>query len=412
MQKLQREWTIPYIPHEKQRPFHEDRYKYRFRLISGGTGSGKTIAGVWEMLSYLLDDNPGSVGYIFEPTYGMVRRNLIPKFQRLLGLPIEANYAVREFHRTDNRIEFKNESQLWFGGLDQPEMAEGAEIDFIQVDEARLVRRFEEAWQSILRRLRGSVPGKYHTGAYVTTTPNAPFSFLHAFFENSKTRNPQSKVYRMSIYDNKYLTREQILTIEQSHTGGNAERFIFGRFANVGAGTIPFDSTIHELTTVDMKRIKEVIYGVDFGWTNPSAIICVGFDGDGRAYVLDEYYQNRIQPEVLACEAKNMVARWGKGRFYCDRSEPASIEMLRREGLSAYADSTKREDGIHELSGRFIIAGDGKPRIYIHTSCVNTIQELITYDDQVKENDHAVDALRYVVMGSQRPTAGVARSRW
>jgi len=61
--------VIRYIPHAKQEQFHRDRYNVKFRLLSGGTGSGKTIAGVWEMLSYLIDDNPGAVGFVFEPIF-------------------------------------------------------------------------------------------------------------------------------------------------------------------------------------------------------------------------------------------------------------------------------------------------------------------------------------------------------
>jgi len=131
------------------------------------------------MLSYLLDDNAGAEGYIFEPTYRMVRRILIPTLESLLGYPIDANYLVQNYLRTENRIDFRNGSRLWFGGLEDPEMAEGPNIDFVMVDEARLVRHFDVAWRVIQRRIRGSVPDKYKTGAYVTTTPDAPGSVLH-----------------------------------------------------------------------------------------------------------------------------------------------------------------------------------------------------------------------------------------
>jgi len=405
MQIQQSRVVIRYAPAPKQEQFHRGRYQYKYRLLSGGTGSGKTLAGVWEMLSLLIDDNPGAVGFVFEPTIPMVKRNLIKgAFEKLLGCPIESNPLVQDFIKTDNRIDFINGSRLWFGSLEDPESAEGPNIDFIQVDEARLVRHFDVAWRVIQRRIRGSIPGKYPTGAYVTTTPNAPKSVLWNFFEDPKTRHPQSKVYRMALHDNPYLPEDYIRDIERDHSKpGLRERFVYGRFAAVGAVTMPFDSTIHEISTVDKDRIKYVTYGVDFGWTNPSAIVAVGFDGDGRAYALEEYYQKRVQIESLIEAATEMVQTWGDGWFYCDASEPASIERMRREGLRAYPNKTKREDGIHNLARRFNKAGDDKPRIYVRGVCVNLIQELISYNEDVKEFDHAVDALRYAVMNQRKP---------
>lgn len=405
--------VIRYRPHAKQELFHRDRYNVKFRLLSGGTGSGKTIAGVWEMLSYLIDDNPGAVGFVFEPTIPMVKRNLIKgAFERLLGSPLQSNPIVKDYIKTDNCIDFVNGSRLWFGSLDDPESAEGPNIDFIHVDEARLVRHFDVAWRVIQRRIRGSKLDKYPTGAYITTTPNAPNSFMHSFFENPKTRHPNSKVYRMSLFDNPYLTEEYIENIQLAHTTkGLEDRFVYGKFAGVGAVTMPFDSTVHVLETIDHTLLRKICAGVDFGWTNPSAIIVIGFDGDDRVYVLDEFYQPRVHDETFIAECQRLRDKYKIERFYCDRSEPKSIENLRRNGLTAYADKSKREDGIHSLARRFKKAGDDKPRIFIHSKCVNLIDELQSYNEEVKEFDHAVDALRYGVINTHQGEMQVGRAR-
>jgi len=400
----------------RQLEFHSDRYKIPYRACFCGTGSGKTIAGVFEDVSWCLE-NARIVGYVFEPTYKMVRRTLIPTLEhpKILGAPIISNPVVADYRIGDNRIDFENGSVLWFGSLEEPSMAEGPNIDFIHVDEAQYVRHFSEAWDVILRRLRGT--GRFppsRQGAWVTTTPPPlfPGDRLYEYFADPKTRNPLSRVYRWSLYDNPHTSDRYKQEIKASHHGSLAKRFIEGRFAPAGLGSYDFDTTIHEITVVDkwivrahdkaklirLADLRTFDYPVDFGWTNPSCILTLAFDGDGRAYVLDEFYKNRVQHEVLISEAKLMVETWGEGPLVCDRSEPQAIDSFARAGLNARADKSKREDGIHEVGGRFTVQEDGKPRIYVSSKCVNWIHEVMVYDADVKENDHAMDCTRYGIM--------------
>lgn len=395
-----REVAIRYVPHSKQQLFHNDRYTVPFRLISAGTGSGKTFCGVFEILSWLIENN-GCVGYIFEPTFRMVRRILIPTLQRFLGFPLESSPLIQEFRRTESHIVLHNGSHLWFGGLEDPEMSEGPNIDVVQVDEARLIRHFDVAWKVIQRRIRGSIPNKYPTGAFITTTPPPliPEEPIYDFFENPKTKHPDSKVYRWSVFDNKKnLPSTYIDNIRRAHTGGLAERFIYGRFAGAGEGSFEFDVTKHVLEPNQLpEKFIKIVYGVDFGWTNPCTIMVIGFDGDYRAYVLDEFYQSRVPVETMIDEAKRMRIEYGEGTFYCDPSEPRTIEQFCRAGLDAVGNKIKRDAGIRELGGRLKVAGDGKPRFFVCSRCVNLISELQIYDERVKENDHSIDGTRYGV---------------
>ncbi len=397
------EIKIPYRPHEGQLRFHKERYKYKYRLLCGGTGSGKTFAGISEDLYWLLV-HAGIVGYVFEPTYPMVKRILIPTLEDLLGVPLERNPLIEVFNKGDMRIDFVNGSRLWMGSLDNPERAEGPNIDFIHVDEARLIRNFETAWRVIQRRLRGS--GKGHPiGSWVTTTPDHPGSPLYNFFEGPE-HDPESRVYRMSLMDNVHLDQGYIDAVKRAHTGGLYKRFIEGVFADVSLGSFNFDYAVHVQQFdehYNPEAIKQLIYGVDFGWTNPAAIMTIAVDGDGRAYILDEFYKNQTPEAELTEEAKTFLEDHGQGRLFCDRSEPRTINEFRKAGLKAYPDKSKRDDGIRELGGRFQDAGDGMRRIYIHPDCVNLISELQTYDADRKENDHAVDALRYGLMGYRPP---------
>jgi hypothetical protein len=409
--------TIKYAPHKAQLPFHQDRYKVRNRGLIGGGGSGKTEAGGFEAMSWAFE-NPGSVGLICAPTYKMLKRFVIPKLEKLLGVSaLENSPFVRDWQKTDMLVTFNTftldgvsrPSKAWMVGLDKPESAEGMNLDWAWLDEARLVPKLESARQSILRRLRGSgasAPLDKHVppnavGLWVTTTPDAPLSDLFNFFEHPEKRNPESRVYRVTLDDNaENLPPEFVAEMKRSHSGGLYDRFILGRFAAVTGGAFEFDHMIHA-QGVSPPELKEVIYGLDFGWRNPSAVIAVGFDGDNRAYVLDEVYATQLSEEALIMEIRQLQERWGESTLWCDSSEPRTIASLQHAGLDARGNKSKREDGIREIGGRLKDAGDGRRRLYVSPDCVNLIEELQLYDPEKKEHDHAVDALRYAVMGAK-----------
>lgn len=396
----QRHRCYEYIPDAGQQlEFHAARGIYRFRAAICGTGAGKTICGLAEAITW-AKLYPGCIGWIFEPTFPMVRNILIKTLEKrwLLGFPMEANPDIKQFNKGIMRLTWQNGSEFWFGSLEYPERAEGPNIDFGMIDEARLVRHFDIALRVIRRRLRGSDSSRrWPTALWITTTPNAPGSELHKFLENPKTKNPQSKVFRWSIHDNRHLTKDYIRDIVRSHHGGLAEQFIWGRFAAVGAGTIPFDYDVHVIPKLpfEKRHLRLILYGIDFGWTNPSCILVIGFDRDGRAYVLDEFYEARVTQERVLAEGKAFVKRYGPGTFYCDPTQQQTIKWLCDNGIDAVKSEPKRQEGIRNMAGYFPKAGDDKPRIFILSTCVNLIAELQVYDETKKEFDHAVDPLRY-----------------
>ncbi len=398
---------IDYYPHDAQLPFHNDRYKVKFRGLIAGTGSGKTKAGASEALGWAWE-NPGSQGLIAAPMYRKFREVIIPSFEDLLNTSIDSTPFFTRFNRMEMSLDVFNGSKMWMIGLDKPEATEGMNIDWTWLDEARLVPKFEAAWESIMRRLRGSgqghplddkVPEKA-VGAWVTTTPDHPGSALNKLFEG-RNKLENSKVYRMSIMDNaENLPAEYIANIRSTHTGGKYDRFVLGKFAAIGGVAFEYDYTVH---TQGFKppdpRTTSTRYGVDFGWTNPSAILAIKTDSDGRAYIVEEVYGRQLSMEQLTAHLHKLYETHGRGPVICDRSRPDSIQVFVDNGLDAIPDKSKRDDGIADLGGRFKIQGDGLARLYISPECVNLLDEIQTYDPALKVRDHAVDALRYGLAG-------------
>jgi len=408
-------YKIPFKPHSSQKQFLDEALFYEWRAALGGTGSGKTYLGGFELIR-LCTNFRGIETVAFSPTFGMIKRNVVPVLRTLLGGSIENSPLVDQFHKGDMVIYWQTGSTTWLNSLEFPERAEGQSLDLVWIDEARLVRNLELALMVIQRRLRGSPTGKasgFKPMAYMTTTPDYPGSELHAFCENPETRHPSLKVIRMPLIDNTAnLPQNYIDNVIRAHSGGLAEQFIYGRFAMVEMGSFAFDYTQHVIPNMiyDPALHRKICYGVDFGWDNPSAIVVIGFDGDDRAYILDEYYKNMTSIDELVNELKDFYTIYGKGTAYCDPTEKQTVETMKQKGIIARPCLVKRDDGIRELGGRFQLQGDGRYRIYINSNCVNTISELQTYNAEKKERDHTCDAARYVC-SSVRPMGPVRGRR-
>ena len=144
----------------------------------------------------------------------------------------------------------------------------------------------------------------------------------------------------------------------------------------------------------------DYIAGVDFGYTNPTAILQIVKDYDNTFWVTSEWYKTGKTTEEIIEYAKTLkINRW-----YPDPAEPDRIEQLRRSGLNVREVNKDVVKGIDSVRS---LLKNGK--LKIHSSCVHLIEEFESYvykenrpmsneqEEPVKENDHALDALRYAL---------------
>ncbi len=387
--------VIPYKPHKKQREFH--RAKASRKAFIGGIGSGKTTAGVNEAIREAIRQ-PGSLGVIAAPTYPMLRDATQREFWAYF--PEE---LMHSFNKTEQHLKLINGSEILFRSLDNPERLRGLNIAWFYIDEAALVTR--RSWDILIGRLRQ--PG-YEYKAWITTTPKG-YNWVYDVFV--KERRDNYSVIYATTHDNPHLSREYLAELESSYSGSFYQQEILGKFVqHEGLVYQEFSRAVHIVEKLP-ERFSRIIAGVDFGYTNPSVILVIGVDYDGRAYIIEEFYQRRVMITELVGVAEELNKKYRIETFYCDPSEPQFIEAFRQAGLNAVEAENAILPGINEVSARLKVQGDGKPRLFVHSSCVNTIMEFENYaypeakegkpqqEKPLKLFDHAMDALRYAVMG-------------
>jgi len=174
-----------------------------------------------------------------------------------------------------------------------------------------------------------------------------------------------------------------------------------------GAVYDEFDYKTH-VRERDRGDFKNFIAGVDEGYTNPAVILVIGLDGDDRAHVFEEFYERNVVQTDFVRRAKSLADHWQIGTFHVDPSAAGLIAEMRQAGLSVVKANNAVFDGIQNVKGRLKVQGDGLPRLTVEPGCTNLIAEFESYawkgskiglkDEPAKENDHAMDALRYALM--------------
>jgi phage terminase large subunit-like protein len=144
-------------------------------------------------------------------------------------------------------------------------------------------------------------------------------------------------------------------------------------------------------------------YGLDVGWNRTAAVFGALDRETDTLYVYSEHYRGEAEPVVHA-QALKARGEWIPGVI-----DPASRGRSQRDGLQLL-ESYKElgldldlafngvESGIYEVWQRL-----SSGRLKVFKSCQNWLYEFRLYrrDEKgriVKQNDHAQDALRYLVM--------------
>ena len=352
----------------------------------GGIGSGKTMAGVVKALYFA--DLLGGLGMIVAPTYTMLRDATLRTFREVAGR------AVTDFYVHEMRAVLAGGTEVLFRSADTPDRLRGPNLTWAYIDEAALCP--PDTWPIVLGRLRqGGQLGR----CWLTTTPKGR-NWVYDIAQNAT-------VFRARTRDNPYLAPEFVELLERSYSGKFAAQELGGEFVTYeGLVYDEFDRTRH--VRERKSKWERVVAGVDIGYTHPTAILVVGEDADGNVHVIDEFYRVKQLQENIIAEAKRLRDTYGISCFYVDPSAAEVIAAMRASGLDVRGAEHNIMTGIQVVKRRLASGLTISPR------CVNTLIELECYawrdgkpDKPEKGNDHAMDALRYALMGLEG-TGGIS----
>lgn len=348
----------------------------RITVMQGGSRSGKTYNILIWFIVKLLQENGKTFTVVRQslPSIkGSVLRDFIDILSRL-GIYSEDN------HNKTEQIYQLNGNTIEFVSADQPQKIRGRARDYLFCNEANELSY--EAWMQLIMRTSGKIVIDYN--------PSDVSSWI---YDDVIPRN-DADFYITTFKDNPFLPRELVDELERLKDADPNYWRIYG----LGERGLSQDLIYtHYRTIKEMPLDGEVVYGLDFGFNVPSALVKVVFV-EKEAYVQELLYETKLTTEDLA----ERIMRLNIDKYdeiFCDAAEPKTIESLSRLGLNVKPANKDVSEGIKTVKAT---------PLFIHEESVNLLKELKNYrwktdrngnklDQPVKFNDHITDALRYAI---------------
>lgn len=371
----------------------------RINLWCGAVRSGKSFISLWALLDMCHRAPPGNL-VIIGRTNDTIKRNIIDELYRIPGIHAYYYPGKRELHMEGRVI-------YCIGANDERSESKirGPTFSGAYVDEATLIP--ESFFKMLLSRLSRS-------GSYLiaTTNPDSPFHWLKREFIDRKDEL-DIKIFNFTMADNPSLTVEYVDALKKEYRGLWYRRFINGEWC-LAEGSVYdfFDESIHVIAEPP-SFAKYYIVGIDYGTTNPTAFVLLGFNDEYpvKIWAQKEYYFDSKQEGRQKTDSEyaddffEFIADYPIKTVFMDPSAASFKLELRRRSQQIVIRDAKNEvlDGIRTVSLR-LATGDLK----ICKNCPKLIQEFQSYvwdpkksekgeDQPIKAFDHALDALRYAL---------------
>lgn len=369
----------------------------RFRVVNAGRRFGKTVLACEEIKGVALYKE-AKIAYI-APTIQQARDIMWQQLKsELLPITLKTNESRLELEvmNKDGKSSF-----IQLKGWEAIETLRGQSFDFIVLDEVASMRNFWVGWNEVLSPTL--IDRKGHT--MFISTPKGFNHFYDLFNMHEKDKNYES--FHFTTYDNTNIPPEEIEREKLSKPENTFAQEYLGSFRkSEGLVYKEFRRDIHVYTDESEKQPSNIIKymaGVDFGFTNPTAIIACKKGHDNDYWIIREWYKTQKTDEQIA----DVVSAFGFDEVYPDPESPSAIAELEKRNVyckEVVKNKDSIKNGINRIRALFL-----QNKIHIHASCTNLINELETYsypegrlgknedENPVKEHDHALDALRYMI---------------
>lgn len=395
-----------------------DAAKFKLALWFGAVSSGKTVISLWAFLLAVRVAPKTGIIVIVGRTMTTVYQNVFVLFQNtsIFGTVVASQISYTP-GASSARILGREVMVIGASNAEAVGRIQGSTVALAYVDEAALMP--EPFWNMLVSRLRVD-------GARLLATMN-PASRNHWIRKNWIVPGAAKNLisFHFTMRDNPNLPADYIADMERSFSGVFYDRMIKGEWTNAEGAVYPmWDPARHIIPFADMPRLRDVMgIGMDYGTTNTTAALMLGVSDEPkpRLVLMDEWRYNPKDHNDLRLTDAALSQRFRawlptdhtpypltlQPRFLMLDPAAASMHMqmqqdLRGTGLSAWPAVNDVLPGIQTIAN--LLDSD---RMVATDRCVGWNEEVTEYrwsakatdngeDEVVKENDHSLDAGRYI----------------
>jgi PBSX family phage terminase large subunit len=373
-------------------------------ICDGAVRSGKTLCLGLSFVAWAFYRFEGQSFALCGKTVRSLRRNLLGTLLPALG---EAGFACT-FRVGESCIDIalgKRRNRFWlFGGKDEGSAAliQGVTLAGVFFDEAALMpRSFVE--QALARC---STEGSKF---FFNCNPESP---SHWFYREwiCRTKEKNALCLHFTMEDNPSLSPEMRARYRSLYSGTFFERFVLGKWVSAEGLVYPFmtDGMFFDVP----HGFSTYAVSCDYGTANPCSFGLWGKQGEVW-YRVDEYYYDSRKTGSQRTDEEHYKALeelCGTRKIDCVAADPSAasfLETIRRHGKYRVRKADNAVlDGIRKTA-----AALREGRVKICRCCADSVREFGLYrwdsgkpqDAPVKENDHAMDDIRYFVTTVLRP---------
>ncbi|MCI0565213.1 MAG: terminase family protein [Nitrososphaera sp.] len=430
-QKLQRARTNPglrlYKPHPKQEQFHNSRAKER--LLLGGNRSGKTVCGGVETVRFLkgeLEYQPPVRGRIVTVDFDDgCDRIILPELARWIPPSLLKDGSwERTYNKRTHSFEFENKSTCEIMTYEQDvKKFVGTSRHFVWFDEEPPEDIYNECRQRLIDT---------NGFAYITMTPIEGLTWVYDKLVLLGEQRPSCIVIYVDVTENPYVDP----TVALSTVSNYDESEQLSRKAGIFVPRRGFIYAKYLHEDGDYPNVIErwspgpedtIVAGMDHGFTNPTCFLWAALNGDNDLIVFDEYYhshrtitENCREITKLNLQYKRLIYTVGDPSIL--QTDPNTGDTIMTHyaqgGVYILPGDNNQRAGLDKVRERLQPIKGTRPTLYISKEgCPNLLWEMKKLqfgewqnrkarrdhnakEEQIKKDDHACDALRYLVMSS------------
>jgi phage terminase large subunit len=421
---------LTYVAQDYQEDMHQVNTGGDIDIIScfGGYGSGKSRSTLQEFLLRALE-NPRGTGLFAAQTLGQLKKTTLKTwFEEICPPPL-----IETYNKADGIIKMINGFTIFIVATDEEQKLRSLNLGLVHLEEISNIKK--SIYTQLLSRMRDS---NVKNKAVIVCSNPANTWIKDEFVDNEARKdpkhpqhenyNPYIRTFIWKTELNKYLPPNFIEMNTKGRPEWYKKKYFEGSFEynsgmvypTIGEAFIEPYQVTEKTDRFGIPKDWERVIGADFGIRNPTAVLFAAINPKtGEVIVYNEYYMPEKTLPQHAQALKPLINEIEAGLLRFMVIDPATKARTNPiEGKSVQ--SHFQEYGLYfQLGNNSIEYGLTKVNSYIdmrklkiYRNCVSLIKELLGYvypeldmdnaeenqdEKPIKANDHACDALRYMI---------------